>query len=403
MSSAKTPSLRWMPPVLIVLSVLTAAMLLVALGILLDFLPTWSTELGASDGGAAVTVNKILPICSSLVGFSFIFLIFRRYSRKGGTHLLIWGVGLVFFATGSFTESLHGLFGWNDLAFRFWYLFGAVLIAAWMGQGTVHLLASKKAAFACAAVLVIASLYATVKVMSARLDPILIASAVADVHTVGSHQGSEALVAAAALFQEAARDDDGRISARKLPPVGRAIAEAAIRQGGSLPDATLGSRDTAINLRGSVAGRDVIVGHPQWLERHGVDTAPLPKPAHESSVYVAVDGEAAARLDLRPPIFFSGHVITSPGVRSLTPFFNIFGIITLIGGAIYSSWVFFRQRIMLHRAAGNVLIAGGAIVGGGASAFSRFGMLTYLYLFELLSLLLMFAGFLLATRSADKP
>ncbi|RMH21312.1 MAG: hypothetical protein D6701_02595, partial [Gemmatimonadetes bacterium] len=50
-------------------------------------------------------------------------------------------------------------------------------------------------------------------------------------------------------------------------------------------------------------------------------------------------------------------------------------------------------------AAGNVLIAAGAILGGGGSAFARFGMLAYLYLAELASLALVFAGFLVATRT----
>ena len=99
---------------------------------------------------------------------------------------------------------------------------------------------------------------------------------------------------------------------------------------------------------------------------------------------------------------FSGHVIVSSGVRSLTPFFNIYGIITLIGGAIYSAWIFWRKRIMAHRALGNVLIAGAAILGGGGSAFARFGMLTYLYTLELTSLIMMYVGFLFATRSSSK-
>ncbi len=77
--------------------------------------------------------------------------------------------------------------------------------------------------------------------------------------------------------------------------------------------------------------------------------------------------------------------------------FNVYGIVTLIGDVIYSAWIFRRKGITAHRAAGNVLIAAGAIVGGGASAFSRWGMLSYLYLAELCSLLLVFAGFLAAT------
>ena len=114
---------------------------------------------------------------------------------------------------------------------------------------------------------------------------------------------------------------------------------------------------------------------------------------------MAVDNRVAGRLALTEPRVFSGHAITSSGVRSLTPFFNIYGIITLIGGAIYSAWVLWRKQILAHRALGNVLIAGAAILGGGGSAFARFGLLTYLYTLELASLIMMYVGFLFATRS----
>ena len=63
--------------------------------------------------------------------------------------------------------------------------------------------------------------------------------------------------------------------------------------------------------------------------------------------------------------------------------------------------MFWRKQIMAHRAVGNVLIAGAAILGGGGSAFARFGMLTYLYTLELTSLVMMYVGFLFATRSSS--
>ena len=36
------------------------------------------------------------------------------------------------------------LLGWNPLIFRLWYLFGAILVAAWLGQGTVYLLVRRR-------------------------------------------------------------------------------------------------------------------------------------------------------------------------------------------------------------------------------------------------------------------
>jgi hypothetical protein len=85
-------------------------------------------------------------------------------------------------------------------------------------------------------------------------------------------------------------------------------------------------------------------------------------------------------------------------VRLTTPFFNIYGLITLVGGAIWSSFLFWRKRVMPNRVLGNVLIAAGALSIGLASSLTRFGIGDYLYLGELVAAILMFSGFVLAGR-----
>ncbi|MEK6223032.1 MAG: hypothetical protein N2D54_12375, partial [Chloroflexota bacterium] len=42
-------------------------------------------------------------------------------------------------------------------------------------------------------------------------------------------------------------------------------------------------------------------------------------------------------------------------VRLTTPFMNIYGMLTLVGGAIYSAYLFMRKRVMPHRVIGNIL------------------------------------------------
>ena len=85
-------------------------------------------------------------------------------------------------------------------------------------------------------------------------------------------------------------------------------------------------------------------------------------------------------------------------VRLTTPFFNIYGLLTLVGGAIYSAFLFWRKRVLPNRVIGNVLIAGGALLIGSASTLTRLGYGQFLYLGELLSAILMFAGFRFAAR-----
>lgn len=89
-------------------------------------------------------------------------------------------------------------------------------------------------------------------------------------------------------------------------------------------------------------------------------------------------------------------------IRLTTPFFNIYGLITLVGGALYSAWLFFRKRVLLNRVIGNVLIAAGALSIGLASTLTRLGVGTYLYLGELVAALLMYAGFITASAPSEE-
>lgn len=228
-------------------------------------------------------MNTWLPLISSIVSFVFAALILRRYVVRRGLHLLLWGIGMVFYGIGGLCEALFGLFGWNAFVFRLWYLFGAILVAAWLGQGTVYLLAKRRWANVLMALLAAASLYAAFRVFAAELDPGLMTSSV--------HTGSE----------------------------------------------------------------------------------------------------------------LSGHAIVTSGVRSLTPFFNIYGTVTLVGGALYSAWIFWRKRVLLHRTIGNILIAVGAILPAFGGAFSRFGIGGALYISELLGAILLFIGFLRAITPMGEP
>ena len=89
-------------------------------------------------------INTYVPFASSAISIVFALIVLRRFVQRGGAHLLLWGIGMVFYAIGGFSEGYFGAFGWSDLVFRMWYLFGAVLVAAWLGQGTVYLLAKRR-------------------------------------------------------------------------------------------------------------------------------------------------------------------------------------------------------------------------------------------------------------------
>jgi hypothetical protein len=222
-------------------------------------------------------LSTLIPLASSITSFVFALFVFKRYLARKGAYLLLWGIGLVFYGIGGFCEFYYGAFGWNTLVYRMWYLFGAILVAAWLGQGTVYLLAKRKWANILMVLLALGSLYALFRVFTAEIDPTLMTTSV--------HTGSE----------------------------------------------------------------------------------------------------------------LSGHAIVTSGVRSLTPFFNLYGTVTLVGGALYSAWLFWRKRVLLHRTIGNILIAVGAMLPAFGGTFSRMGVPAALYLGELFGVIIIFIGFVRAT------
>ena len=89
-------------------------------------------------------------------------------------------------------------------------------------------------------------------------------------------------------------------------------------------------------------------------------------------------------------------------VRLATPFFNIYGLVTLVGGALWSAWLFLRKQVLPNRVIGNGLIAAGALSIGLASTATRLGYGQYLYLGELIAAGLMYAGFRTAAAPATE-
>ncbi len=99
-------------------------------------------------------------------------------------------------------------------------------------------------------------------------------------------------------------------------------------------------------------------------------------------------------LDLSTLRYLSG-VAMPREVRLMTPLFNTFGTVALVGGALYSAWAFWRRRLMPHRVVSNILIALGAILPAFGGIHIRFGgTLPLFYLFELLGIIIIFIGFL---------
>lgn len=323
---------------------------------------------------------------------AFVAMVFRRFFAKGAKryYLLLWGIGLAFYLLGGLMEAVHSAFGWNALVFRLWYLFGAILVAAWIGQGTVELLVRKRLlggkvrlSHLMLGVLTVASLYAGVKIFTADLAPVMLAGEVNQVGTEAGFDEDTVLASAAGVLQGTALDDEGEVSERRFSPLAKAVIAEAEHHQIEVPVPTEVDISTLPNASAVVGGQKV------GLQSDGM------------RINVSIDGQPAGWITTTIGHEMHGHAIVSPGTRSLTPFFNIYGLLTLVSGALYSAYIFLRKRIMPNRVVGNVLIAAGALMPGIGGLLSRFGLGGYLYLGELLGAILMFAGFVAATTRPE--
>jgi hypothetical protein len=222
-----------------------------------------------------------IPFLSTLVTFAFAVAVFRRFLFRHGPHLLLWSIGLLFFGIGTLAE-IWLAFSFNGIILKLWYLSGAMLTAAWLGQGTVHLLVRKRGvAWTLTGILTAVSLLAAFLALSAPLT------------------------------------------------------------------AAASSYDTAQAISSQ---------YKEILTRGGLTIA-------------------------------------------LTIILNSYGTLTLVGGAIYSAIIFFRKHVLFDRMIGNVLIAIGGIAPALAGSFVSMGLPDLLYLSELIGAILMYIGFVQATKA----
>jgi len=113
---------------------------------------------------------NLISLFSTLITFVFLGFVFHRYLVKGGTHLLLWSIGLLFYGLGTLSEVFLS-FQFNGLVIKLWYLCGAMLTAAWLGQGSIHLLVRKPhVAITLTGILAAVSLAAAVLVFSAPIN-----------------------------------------------------------------------------------------------------------------------------------------------------------------------------------------------------------------------------------------
>lgn len=225
-------------------------------------------------------ISILMMICSGV----FATLVLRSWLAKRRPHLLAWGGGLLLYFIASLSQVVL-TFMWSGLAYRLWYWAGALMVAPWLGQGTIFLLVRRGSiARNSMMALSLVSLMTFIWMFITPLTP-------------------------------------------------------------SLP---------------WTIGQDIVV----------------------------------LTDEIMPP--FSGSV------RAFVPITNGMGTLMLVGGALWSARLFASKQIMQNRVIGNALIALGGVLPASGGYFIRLGQPNYKFTLDLLGVILIFIGYLVATHLPEE-
>jgi hypothetical protein len=313
-------------------------------------------------------LNTVLPLGSCLLSLVFAAMVFDQWRQRRRGFQLVWTVGLLFYGISAGTEFLGSAFGWSPGLYRAWYLIGAYYVAAWLGMGTIYLLA--KTAF---------GYFAGVTVLLGGVLSLLFSLAYPGSRSVAllafgvAFFGAVAIVAATALRREWA------------------------------PHIALG-----VLVAGSLAAAYLVLVAPLTAPGWALDP--------RTHVPVALAFPGYARV-LSPPFNIAGALSLVFGAAFSAYVYMPKRKVLAAGAArapvLAQLWFFFAVVVNLvaslpgaaaallagklnSRVPATLLIALGGFVPGVTSGLNRFGITWSFFLGEFLGVLLIFSGFLVS-------
>jgi hypothetical protein len=115
-------------------------------------------------------MSLVLSLIATAIGLVFAAVVYRQFVARGRPYQLVWSAALLIFGFGTFCQYLAELYGWNPMIYRTWYYTGAMLAAAYLGQGTIYLMAPRRVAHLAMAVLGIMSIVGLFLVSTLPVD-----------------------------------------------------------------------------------------------------------------------------------------------------------------------------------------------------------------------------------------
>ena len=82
-------------------------------------------------------MDVLVPFAAALLAFRLAAELMRRWRRRRAPELVAWAASLGAFAAASAALAWGAAAGWDDRAFRAYYLFGGLLTAALLGAGSL--------------------------------------------------------------------------------------------------------------------------------------------------------------------------------------------------------------------------------------------------------------------------
>ncbi|MDO8751112.1 MAG: hypothetical protein Q7K03_08220 [Dehalococcoidia bacterium] len=91
-------------------------------------------------------MNVAIPLATSVVSFLFALSMLDQFLERRRPYQLVWTIGLALYCLASLMQFVREAFQISEPVFRVWYFTGAMLVPAYLGMGTMYLVAWRKAA-----------------------------------------------------------------------------------------------------------------------------------------------------------------------------------------------------------------------------------------------------------------
>lgn len=304
------------------------------------------------------TLNVVLPLGSSVLGFVFAGIVLDQWWQRRRAFQLVWAIGLFWYGLSAGTEFWGSAFGWSEPLYRTWYLIGALYVPPYLALGTVYLLAKTRFGYFAGVTVIIGGGLSLLfsKIYPGSTTTAIVVFAIALV-------GGIAIIVATAVRR----------------PLAAHIAAAVL-------------------ILGSLLGAYVVLTAPLAAPGWAVDPnthVPLGSAFPGFVRVITPPDNIAGALVLVFGALYSAYVYM-PKRRVLPASWAIVAVTVNFVASLPGATAALLAGKLNSRVPATILIAIGAFIPGLTSSLDRFGITWSFFLGELLGLVLIFAGFLVS-------